>query len=170
MKRLFSILLFIVGILICSALVSCSSFKYTVKRNNALTERQLARCYRNNSNAFYVTSTYATFSVVWSYNDGSIEIYRLRNGRIKQKQVFETKDTEFYTGVSLYAIDKELFRECCLVLDGDLFVVRVKVDGRPHTKSFPLDINCLKKGEYQSGFLKRIAEDIYTYRMWEFEE
>lgn len=160
----------LVLLLICFALVSCSSFKYTVKRNNVLTERQLARCYRNNKNVFSVTSTYANFSVVWSYNDGSIEIYRLMNGRIEQKQVFETKDTDFYTGVSLYTINKELLRECCLELDGDLFVVRVNVDSLPYSETFPININCLKKGEYQSGFLKRIAEDINTYRMWEFEE
>lgn len=47
---------------------SCSTMKQRIKKNNKLTDKTISSLLVNRGNVFYLTSTYATFSTVWTYS------------------------------------------------------------------------------------------------------
>ena len=67
---------------VMSVLVSCSTMHY-VKVNDKQTARQVTSFYQKNGNAFYLSSTYSTVSTVWTYEENSIVICRLRNVKMR---------------------------------------------------------------------------------------
>lgn len=73
MKRL----LFVIFVL-AFTLNACSVGYHSRIRLNRLTSLTLDKCYRNNKNAFSLSTTYADFSVVWSYGAANIEVYRIK--------------------------------------------------------------------------------------------
>lgn len=159
----------IVLLFIFSFLVSCSTAQYTIKRNKDLTVRQVNYFYKKNRNAFYLCSTYATFSVVWTYDEDKVEIYRLQKGKIRQKQIFEGKKTIQYAEISLEDIEKELYQKCALELDGDVFGFIIEIDRKTHIADYAVNINCMIQRKYKSNFLNKITNDIKSHKMWEVE-
>lgn len=159
----------IVLLFIISFLVSCSTVRYNIKRNKDLTVRQVNYFYKKNGNAFYLCSTYATFSVVWTYDEDNFQIYRLQEGRIRQKQIFKSKDIIQYAVVSLEDLEDELYRKCALELDGDSFGFKVEIDRKTYIADYAVNINCMKQGKYESNFLNKITNDIKIHKMWEVE-
>ena len=147
--------------------ISCSTMRYHINKNNKFTEKQMINLLQKNGNAFYLSSTYATFSTVWTYNINGIEIYRLAKGKVNQKETFSETELTHYAKVAFEDIEKELYQKCALELDGDGFGFKIDIDGKIHKGNYPVDINCLKKGTYKSDFLNKIVTDIKTYNMWE---
>ena len=148
---------------------TCSTMHHYLKANSVLTRRIVKTLYSNNDNAFYLSSTYANFSIVWTYNKGSVEVYRLQNGTVREKQIFESKETIQLITASLEEIDNDLNHNCAPELDGDVFGVYVKTDDKTINEEFAININCLKTGNYKSELLNRIVRDIKYYKMWEYE-
>lgn len=159
----------IVLLFIFSFGVSCLTVRYNVKRNKDLTVKQVNCFYKKNKNAFYLCSTYATFSVVWTYDEDKIEIYRLQEGKISKKQIFKAKDIIPYMVVPLEDVEDELYGKCAMELDGDSFGFKVEIDHKTYIEDYAVDIKCMKLGKYKSCFLKKIADDIKIYKMWEVE-
>lgn len=159
----------IVLLFIFSLLVSCSTMQYNIKRNKDLTVRQVNYFYKKNRNVFYLCSTYATFSVVWTYDEDKVEIYRLQKGKIRQKQIFEEKKTIQYAEISLEDIEKELYQKCALELDGDVFGFIIEIDHKTYIADYAVNINCMKQRKYKSTFLNKITNDIKSHKMWEVE-
>lgn len=168
MKRNY-IALVLVLLFIFFLILSCSTMHHYIKANRDLTTKIVKSLYRNNENAFYLSSTYANFSIVWTYNKEKVEIYRLQNGDIKQKQLFETKENIKFIAVSPEAIDNELDQRCAPELDGDFLGVYIKTGDKTINEEYAVNINCLKSGNYESELLRRIAKDICYYKMWEFK-
>lgn len=154
---------------ISSFLMSCSTMQH-IKRNQTLTQKQVNYYHQKNGNVFYLSSTYATFSVVWTYYTDRIEIYILQKGKVIQKQVFPEKEWIKYAEVALEDIEEELYQRCPLELDGDNFGFRIVIDGKTYNEDYGVDVNCLKTGKYKSNFLNKITNDIKTYKMWEIKE
>lgn len=148
-------------------LVSCSATNYVIKKNRYLTNKEVELLFQKNGNAFYLSSTYSYFSFVWSYNEDSVEIFRLRKGIIKQKQVFKEKENIQYAGFSLEDIETELYQKCALELDGDEFGYIIDYNGKRFKADFAVNINCLKQQKYNSVFLNKIINDINYYKMWD---
>ena len=147
--------------------ISCSTMRYNINKNNRFTEKQIINLLQKNGNVFYLSSTYATFSTVWTYNINGIEIYRLAKGKVNQKETFSEKELIQYEGVVFEDIEKELYQKCALELDGDMFGFRIDIDGKIHKEDYAVNINCLKKGTYKSDFLNKLVNDIKAYNMWE---
>jgi hypothetical protein len=152
-----------------SVLVSCSETNYAIKKNRDSTNKEMSLLFQKNGNAFYLSYTYSYFSIVWSYNEDSVEIYRLHKGKIKQKQVFREKEIIQYAGLSLVDIETELYQKCALELDGDVFGFIIEDDGKRYNADFSIDINSFKRKEYESDFLNRVSNDIKYYKMWDFQ-
>jgi len=54
-------------------------------------------------------------------------------------------------------------------LDGDVFGVVLEIDHKKTSLSFPVDINCMKRGNYNSALLKMIVNDMESYHLWGIE-
>ena len=65
---------------------------------------------QKNGNVFYLSSTYATFSRVWTYNVNGMEIYWLAKGKVYQKETFSEKELIQYAEVAFEDIEKELYQ------------------------------------------------------------
>ena len=146
---------------------SCSTMQYNINKNNRFTEKQINSLLQKNGNVFYLSSTYATFSTVWTYNTSEIEVYKLTKGKLSKKETFSKKEFIQPTIQSLQDIEKEFYQKCALELDGDSFGFRICIDDNIHKKDYAVDINCLKKEAYKSEFLNKIVNDIKTCNMWE---
>ena len=149
--------------------ISCSSLHYSIKRNQKYTKKLAVDLYNKNGNAFYLYSTYSTFSTVWSYNDETVELYRLQKGFVRQKQLYKEKGIKQYTKVCMDDIEKEICKQCVLELDGDYLGFVIESDGIMHNHCFSVDLDCLKKGKFQSNFLNTLFNDIIIYKMWDID-
>ncbi len=149
--------------------ISCSTMRYNINQNNEFTEKQIINLFKKNGNVFYLSSTYTSFSTIWTYNFKEIEIYKLVKGKRNKKETISKKELIQYANIAFKDIEKELYQKCDLELDGDMFGFRVNINGKIYNKDFPIDINCLKKGTYKSDFLNKIVNDIKIYNMWEIE-
>lgn len=67
-------------------LVSCSIMKNNIQKNNKFADKTISSFLEKNGNAFYITSTYSTASVVWTYNKNGIEINKLVKGKVVRWQ------------------------------------------------------------------------------------
>jgi len=141
--------------------------QYTINKNNKFTQKQISYLVLKNGNAFYLSSSDATFSTVWTYNASGIEIYRLAKGKVYKKETFPEKEFIQFDLQSFQDVGNELYKKCALVLDGDCFGFRIYVDGKMYLEDYPIDIDCLKKEIYESAFLNKIVNDIKTHNMWE---
>ena len=148
--------------------VSCSTM-HSVKVNHNQTEKIVNALYHNNKNAFYMSSSYATFSTVWTYEKDIIVIYRLTKGRVREKQSFQRTGPIQLTELSYEDIEEEIYQNCPMELDGDVFGVVLEIDHKKTFLSFPVDINCMKRGNYNSALLKMIVNDMESYHLWGIE-
>lgn len=149
--------------------LSCSTMRYHIKRNTTETQKQVNRLYKKNGNAFYLCSTFATFSVVWTYSGENIEIFRMQKGKVKRKQIFRAKYIIQNTMFSPEDIEDELYRKCAMVLDGDVFGYIIDINHKTYNANYDIDINCLKQGQFKSDFWGLITHDINNFGMWEFD-
>ncbi len=145
---------------------SCSTMKQNIHKNNKFTDKTISSLLEKNGNVFYITSTYSTGSVVWTYNENGIEIYKLVKGKVIRKEVFPVKETWQFNVFAFRDIETELYQKCGLELDGDLFGFSLYVDNTMHKEDFAVDISCLKTETYKSEFLNKVVEDINTYKMY----
>jgi len=142
---------------------SCSITKHSIHKNNKFTDKTISSLLEKNGNVFWLTSTYATFSTVWTYNKYKIEIYKLANGKISLQQEYSTTNIDNINQIS----KKELFDlDQCMELDGDGFCYRIKRDSEIEKQDLPIGIECFTKQKYKSEFLNKIVEDIKTYKLW----
>lgn len=100
-----SVIIVVAGFLMLF-LPSCSTLNHAIKKNYRKTERIAMSLFRENGNVFFVTSTYANFSVVWTYDEERVEIYRLREGKTRHKQVLRRKEALQFEGLSLKSLKR----------------------------------------------------------------
>jgi len=144
-------------LLISSLLLSCSSFKYNIKKNDRYTDKMICKLSKEHNNLFYIRSTYSTYSDIWFYQKETIVRYRLEKGILKsiiEKQSIELPKIESIIDQDFLEFDN------CLVLDGDVFGFKMDKDGKYYNTSFSVSIDCIIKGDYKSEFLKKIVNDI----------
>ena len=166
MKRLLFVLL-----VLLFTLNACSvAYHSCIRLNNRLTSRTLDKCYRNNKNAFSLSSTYADFSVVWSYGAANIEVYRIKKGRVTTKNKYYDNDIKNIPGCTLNNIEQIVYDECTPILDGDVMTFVFDRDGKMQKIVLPVEINCFKQACFQSSFLNEVVKDIKKYELWEIYE
>lgn len=166
MKRL----LFVIFVL-AFTLNACSvGYHSRIRLNNRLTSLTLDKCYRNNKNAFSLSSTYADFSVVWSYGAANIEVYRIKKGRVTTKNKYFDNDIKNIPGCTLNNIEQIVYDECTPILDGDVMTFVFDRDGKKQKIVLPVEINCFKQACFQSSFLNEVLKDIKKYELWEIYE
>ena len=151
-----------------SLFVSYSTMHY-IKVNHNHTERLLNSFYQKNGNAFYLSSTYSNFSTVWTYEEDRAVVYRLQNGRIRQKLSFNGIEPFQFGSLIPENLEKELYQDCPMVLDGDMFGFIIDIDHIRHKDDYPVDISCMKRGNYDSVVIMRLVNDIKSYHLWEVE-
>ncbi|MEC5395408.1 hypothetical protein [Bergeyella sp. RCAD1439] len=144
--------------------ISCSTMKYNIQKNNKQIDKIISSLLEKNGNVFYLTSTYATFSTVWTYHKGRLEIYKLVNGKIILQQEYFTTSIDNINQIS----KEELFElDQCIELDGDGFGYRIKKGSGIEQQDLPIGIECFIKLKYKSEFLNKVIKDINTYKMWD---
>ena len=124
MRRTRSIIEFL---LVLVSIASCSVMQ--IKRTQDLTERLVKSLYQKNGNAFYLSSTHASFSTVWTHTEDMVIVYRLQKGKRKQMLSFMEKGIVQFAKIDPEDIEKELYQKCALELDGDVFGFIIDVDG-----------------------------------------
>jgi len=134
-----------------------------IKKNTKFTQKQVNFLFKKNGNAFYLDSSYATFSIVWTYSKNGIEIYRLVNGKVFKKEIFPEKEWLHDADIAV----EEIYKNCSVVLDGDGFGFKINMDGNIHKESYTTNIDCMKQQTFESEFLNKIVNDIKNYKMWE---
>ena len=157
-------ILIIIFLSISIVFTSCLSVKQQIKRNDRHTERMFKKISRKYGNAFYINSTYATFSTVWFYSEGSVKIFKLAKGKtisIKEENCNTNEIISQVENFDFYELDK------CIELDGDGFGFFVSSGENKIQRDFAVGIECIKEQELNSIFLKKIIEDIKTYNLWE---
>lgn len=143
-------------------LTSCSGMR-KFRRNDRRTYRLFHSLAKKQGNAFYINSTYANYSKVWYYTGERMVVYKIINARIRTKNEYPSR-TQLITSFSEEA-DYEVFN--CSELDGGGFGFKIVLDGETLIEEeYPTNIDCLKKGGFQTKFLNDIANDISTYKMW----
>ena len=136
--------------------------------NQRFTEKTVRKLCKKTGNAFYITSNYADFSIVWTYFDSRIEIYKLKNGKIIQNQTFEDQCNALYD-FDFADLENELYSICPVELDGDLLGIQIEHSGIKYKSELPVSINDLKRGIYNVELLNKIADDIQRYDLWAIE-
>ena len=144
--------------------ISCSTMKNNIQKNNKFTDKTISSLLEKNGNVFYLTSTYATFSTVWTYSKDKLEIYKLVNGRINFQQKYPTTSIDNINQIS----KEELFElDQCMELDGDGFGYRIKRGSEIEQQDLPIGIECFAKLKYKSEFLNKLVEEINAHKMWD---
>lgn len=142
--------------------MSCSTMKHNILINKKFTDEKISYLLEKNGNVFYLSSTYATFSTVWTYSKDKIEVFKLSNGKISFNEEYSTMSIENIDQIS----KQELFElDQCMELDGDNFGYRIKRTIEIEKEDLPIDIECFTKLLYKSKFLNKVVEDIKTYNM-----
>lgn len=145
---------------------SCSTMKQSIQKNNKFTDKTISSLLEKNGNVFYLTSTYATFSTVWTYHKDKLEIYKLAYGKISLQQEYSTTSIDNINQIS----KEELFElDQCMELDGDGFGYRIKRGSEIEKQDLPIGIECFTKLKYKSEFLNKVVEDINTHKMWDVQ-
>lgn len=155
---------YFVFVIFSIVLTSCISMKQQIKRNHRHTERMFEKISSKYGNAFYINSTYATFSTIWYYSEGSIKILKLAKGKIINKTEENSNTFEILRkvgNVEMYELNN------CMELDGDGFGFVVSDSVNRIHRDLPIGIDCLKELELNSIFYRKIVEDIKTYNLWE---
>jgi len=146
-------------------LISCSGIKQNMNRNNKFTDSFFKSLSERNGNAFYIKSSYSTFSTVWSYYKGDIVIYYITNGKLQKKQKLDA--TNFLEKIA----KKEVFElDKCLELDGDIIGYRVTINQQTYKEEFPIGINCFLNKKYESKFLNNLVKDIINYKLYKTDK
>jgi len=122
MKQILKLVLLTLVIL---TFVSCSTMKQSITKNKKFTDNLVLSLLEENGNAFYLSSSYATFSTVWTYKGNSIEVYKLVKGKISNKMSYESVGFSNYEIPNNKDLENET-KECGYELDGDIFGFRVK--------------------------------------------
>lgn len=146
-------------------LISCNSVQYAVKKNAKYTDAMMLSLFEINGNAFYLGSTNATFSAVWTYKQDRVEIYKLAHGKVAENLISKENGMDTFDIPSEGELDKDL-EDCGYELDGDVFGFMVK-DKFSKRQDFPISIECLTHHTYQSSFLNEIVNTINKYKLWD---
>lgn len=150
--------------LICLC-VSCTSMQRAVNKNNVSTNKLFLSLYEKNGNSFYLASSYATFSTVWTYAQDSIYVYRLAKGKVVERLSFKESGIDELNISAVKELNIDI-GECGNELDGDLFSFMAR-EGRPERQDLPISIDCFTNKKYQSSFLNKIVESINKHKLWD---
>jgi hypothetical protein len=155
-------------LLLLTIFSSCTTSNKFITKNSKLSDKLIREIYTNNKNVFFLRSSNATFSTIWSYVNNEIVIYKLANGKLISKK------THVVSNDKLAHDDLSNFNEinldsviCDYLLDGDLFGFILKDNDNIVDKSFPIEIECLKKAELKSSSMNKIINDIKLFKLWE---
>lgn len=144
--------------------MSCTSLKYQIKRNDAFTNKFVSEILRDNNNVFYMITEYSNASVVWTYRNDVIQIFKLINGEVNNERKYEILNgNEWIIQYSKGDFTNQVFD--CAELDGDLIKIKIKSDGNIEKHSFPVNLECFVQREYESEFLSRLTMDMKKYKI-----
>lgn len=156
-------------ILLCAVLIfldSCTSIRWRILRNDKFTDKMISKTLADSGNVFYIRSTSSTFSTIWTYVGGNLELYRLANGKVRQKEVYLREPITKYVIPSVEELYNEM-NECGYALDGDILGFKLRVDGRIIAFDIPVEIECFIDIDYESLFLAKLVEDVKFHQIWD---
>ena len=151
-------------LIVMVVMTSCSSIMHNISKNNKFTDKITSTLFEENGNVFYIKSTYATFSSVWTYKDNDLCLYKLANGKINLVKEYPCVHINNFRPIS----ENELTElDSCMELDGDILGFILKMESQNEKQEFPIGIACFKAQHFNSEFLTKIASDIKQFRIWE---
>lgn len=155
-----------------TAFVSCTSM-CIVKRTNRLTDKMMTSLSEKNGNAFCLRSQYMLVSVVWTYYNGKIKIYKIGKWGIDSpiEYISSSPDINKMSGNENVEILPCIGMSGAFEHVGFFYIAclgyRMKRGDEVEVNTFPLDIDYFTGRKYESEFLNKIAGDIETYGIWE---
>lgn len=137
--------------------ISCSTV-HQINSNNKATSRIVSSLLEDNGNVYYLQSTYSKSSVIWTYREDGIEIYRLHSGKLSSQKHLKTND------YNTLLLNMEDFAELddYLELDGDI----LGVQNRRMKQEYPVCFDCILKGSLNSKKLNSLIQDIISLELW----
>lgn len=155
----------IIGILVLTSLFSCGIYREVL--NKPYNIELMDKLYKRNGNSFYIETTYSSISIVWSYSEKDIQIYKVLNNKIVYKKCFPKKRThvwlEQFSGDDLYELDTSI------ELDGDVFGFKFIENGIKEQHNLPISLQRMLDGEYKSVFLRNVIRDMKIYELKLYE-
>ncbi len=138
--------------------ISCST-AHQINSNNKATSRIVSSLLEKNGNVYYLQSTYSKSSVIWTYREDGIEIYRLLSGKLSsQKHIKTDKNNNalFLNMEDLAELDDYL------ELDSDILGIQT----RRIQQEYPVCFDCILKGSLHSKKLNSLIQDIIYFELW----
>jgi len=149
--------------------VSCSTMQHNIRKNSNFTEKTISSLLEKNGNVFYIRPDLGTFSTVWTYSEGKIEIYKLVKGKVSERREYLNSGFSDYQIPTSKELGLDIGTYCGFVLGGELFGFKIKRGLEIQDFGWGFDIKCLTNNTYQSDFLNKIVADINTYNMWNIQ-
>jgi uncharacterized protein YihD (DUF1040 family) len=132
-----------------------------MNRNNNFTDDFFNKLSSENGNAFYIKSSYSTFSTVWSYQTGKIEIYNISNGKIQKEEKLDAENfIKKIPKKRVFELDK------CMELDGDIMGYKVDLNNKLYKEDFPIGMNCFLNEKYESEFFNMLVRDVDKFNLY----
>lgn len=156
----------IVLIAIAAFFMSCSTMKHNIRKNDKFTDNTISSVFKENGNVFYIRATHSTFSTVWTYNDNKLRVYKLANGKIREKNDYSDKGISDYQVPTFKELHSEM-KECGYELDGDSFGFKIEKGEQLEQQDLPINIECFTQSKYNSEFLKKVVADINIHKIWD---
>ncbi|NML59408.1 hypothetical protein [Chryseobacterium cheonjiense] len=121
------------------------------------------KLYQTNGNIFAIGTSNFESSYMWSYAKENITVYNLVRGKISSKKIIylQNHDQKW-----LHTPAKDDFGlDQCIATDGFVLLYKVKNDISFIERRFPITLDCMKSGTYESDFFKNLVNDINSYNI-----
>lgn len=131
-----------------------------VKRNTRFTKKVVNEIFKKKNNVFSISTTYGIYATVWTYDEQSIEVYKILNSKIIDVKKYNCSDNHL-----IYQFSNDKFDTFeCLELDGDGMYYKIRNEVLINN-GIPVNINCFENLELDSPFFRKIAKDIKNYEL-----
>jgi hypothetical protein len=135
------------------------------KENDILSKNKKLynKLYQTNGNIFAIGTSNFESSYMWSYNEESVIVYNLVSGKIASRKIIHLQNHDhkwLYTPVK---DDSGL--DQCIATGGFILLYKVKNNISFIEKKFPVTLDCMKNGIYETDFFKNLVNDINFYNI-----
>ena len=143
--------------------ISCNSASRSLVRNQRKSDRMVNRLTHNNGNAFYNSHAFAAASLIWTYSNTELQIFKLKAGRIYERKTISITDS--LNWISAYTEHDWDEITGCLALDGPFLKFGYLKKGKIHIEHLPVLYECFSAKEYKSQYFNKITSDIRKYHL-----
>jgi hypothetical protein len=119
------------------------------------------KLYQTNGNIFTLGILNFDSSYIWSYTKNNIVVYNLVQGKIISEKIIQLKNKDHKWLLSPSKDDLGI--DQCITTDGSILMYKIKNKTSFIEKRFPITLDCMKNGVYETDFFKNLIIDVNFY-------